>query len=355
VPSTNERSFPASVGDLADPGCYQGALDVTGYDEAELIDHLQQMLLVRLVEQHLAERRKDGLIGGPVHLGVGQEAVAVGVSHSLRASDRVFGTHRSHSHVLALGSSVHRLFAEVLGKETGLSRGMGGSMHLWDKPRGFYGSVPIVAGTVPLALGAAYAAKLQQTGDIGVCYFGDGAAEEGVVQESLNLAAVLEIPVLFVVENNFFSSHLHIGLRAPFNTTARLAAVNGIRFEIVDGNDVLAVRESAESLIRYARSEGRPGFLEAVTFRWYGHVDWREDIDVGVARSAEDVTRWRARDPVRRLAESLEQSGILDAAGLSQLTDRLRSEVEAAWHRALQDPWPPEAALLARVYHDPRS
>ncbi len=123
-----------------------------------------------------------------MHLGVGQEAMAVGVSEGLRRSDKVFGAHRSHSHVLALGSSIHDLFAEVLGKDTGLSRGMGGSMHLWDGPVGFFGSVPIVAGTVPLAVGAALAAKLTGTDDVGVSYLGDGAVEEGVVQESLNLA-----------------------------------------------------------------------------------------------------------------------------------------------------------------------
>ncbi|MGE0160035.1 MAG: thiamine pyrophosphate-dependent dehydrogenase E1 component subunit alpha [Gemmatimonadales bacterium] len=354
MPSTSERSFPASVGDLADPACYHGPLDINGFDGAELVQHLRGMLLIRLVEQQLAERRKEGIIRGPVHLGVGQEAVAVGVSHSLRSTDRVFGTHRSHGHVLALGASVRGLFAEVLGKETGLSRGMGGSMHLWDVPHGFYGSVPIVAGTVPLAVGAAHAAKLQGRDDVGVCYFGDGAAEEGVVLESLNLASMLRVPVLFVAENNFFSSHLHIGFRVPFNSTARLAAVSDIQYKIVDGNDVLAVRRAAEELIRQARSEGRPAFLEAATFRWYGHVDWREDLDVGVARSAEDVARWRTRDPVRRLSEALERAGILGAADLQRLTEDLSAEIQADWELAMDDPWPSEDALLGRVYQGGR-
>ena len=204
-----------SFGDLADPAKFQQAIDVAGHDIETLLTQLQMMLRIRLAERCLAEGRRDGLIGGPVHLGVGQEAVAVGVAAELRKTDRVFGAHRSHSHVLSMGSSLHRLFAEILGKDTGLSRGMGGSMHLWDQPNGFYGSVPIVSGTVPLAVGAALAAKLQAGGDVGVAYLGDGAVEEGVVHESLNLARMLKAPAIFVVENNIFASHMHISLRQP--------------------------------------------------------------------------------------------------------------------------------------------
>lgn len=156
--------------DLADPTKYHEPINIQGQNSDVLKVQLRTMLTIRMVEQHIALMRKDSLIGGPVHLGVGQEAVAVGVSECLRSTDRVFGGHRSHSHLLALGSSMHALFAEVLGKETGLSKGMGGSMHLWDQPRGFYGSVPIVAGTIPLAVGAGLAAKMTGTDDIGVTY-----------------------------------------------------------------------------------------------------------------------------------------------------------------------------------------
>jgi len=187
-----------SLGHLADPAQYQQAIDVAGQDAAALLAQLQMMLRIRLAERCLADGRRDRLIGGPVHLGVGQEAVAVGVAAELRKTDRVFGSHRSHSHVLSMGASLHRLFAEVLGKDTGLSRGMGGSMHLWDQPNGFYGSVPIVSGTVSLAVGAALAAKMQGGGDVGVAYLGDGAVEEGVVHESLNLARMLKAPAIFV-------------------------------------------------------------------------------------------------------------------------------------------------------------
>ncbi|MBI5900177.1 MAG: thiamine pyrophosphate-dependent dehydrogenase E1 component subunit alpha [Rhodocyclales bacterium] len=339
-----------TLGGLADPLFFSAPID-TGEVQFEMLRrYLNSMLRIRLAERRLAEARRDGLVGGPVHLGVGQEAIAVGVSAALRNSDRVFGGHRSHSHVLALGSNVHGLFAEVLGKETGLSRGMGGSMHLWDQPRGFYGSVPIVAGTVPLAVGAGIAAKLQNSGDVAVAYFGDGAVEEGVVHESLNLARVSRAPVLFVVENNLFASHMHISLRQPSDSTARFALANNIPHHVVDGNDVVAVAAAAQALVSGARRGEGPGFLEAVTFRWYGHVDWREDIDVGVHRSLEELNDWRRRDPVRRLEEGMVAAGCWSADQTVELTEQINSEISVAWEQALADPYPDPEAILDRVY-----
>ena len=339
-----------SLGHLADPAQYQQAIDVAGQDAAALLAQLQMMLRIRIAERCLADGRRDGLIGGPVHLGVGQEAVAVGVAAELRKTDRVFGGHRSHSHVLSMGASLHRLFAEVLGKDTGLSRGMGGSMHLWDQPNGFYGSVPIVSGTVPLAVGAALAAKMQGGGDVGVAYLGDGAVEEGVVHESLNLARMLKAPVIFVVENNLFASHMHISLRQPKQSTARFAAANDIPYEIVDGNDVVKVRAAAARLISQARAGQGPGFLEAVTYRWYGHVDWREDIDVGINRSADDVAAWRKRDPIARLVAGLYAQGLLDERSVAAMETEIAAEVAEAWKQAQADPYPPLSALMSRVF-----
>ena len=249
-----------------------------------------------------------------------------------------------------MGSSLHRLFAEILGKDTGLSRGMGGSMHLWDQPNGFYGSVPIVSGTVPLAVGAALAAKLQGGGNVGVSYLGDGAVEEGVVHESLNLARMLEAPMLFVVENNLFASHMHISLRQPKEATARFAAANDIAFEIVDGNDVVQVRAAAARLIGRARAGNGPGFLEAVTYRWYGHVDWREDIDVGVNRSSGDVQAWRKRDPIARLVAGMLAAGLLDLQQLAAMEAAIAGEVAEAWAQAQADDYPPLSALTSRVF-----
>lgn len=339
-----------SLGSLADPASCHEPVDIAGQDGTVLREQLRMMLRIRKVERCLADGRRTHLIGGPVHLGVGQEAIAVGVAAHLRKTDRVFGAHRSHSHVLSTGACVRRLFAEVLGKDTGLSRGMGGSMHLWDQPNGFYGSVPIVSGTVALAVGAALAARLQATGDIGVAYLGDGAVEEGVVHESLNLARMLPAPVLFVVENNLFASHMHISLRQPKQATARFAQANDIPYEIVDGNDVVAVQAAAGRLIDRARQGSGPGFLEAVTFRWYGHVDWREDVDVGVHRSADELGSWRKRDPVARLTAALTAAGHLSEQELLDMESDLSAEVETAWLQAQADPYPQPGHLLSRVF-----
>lgn len=311
---------------------------------------LKSMVRIRIAESKLADGRRDGLIGGPVHLGVGQEAVAVGVSSSLKPTDRVFGAHRSHSHLLALGSDIRKLFAEVLGKETGHSKGMGGSMHLWDQSVGFYGSVPIVSGTVPLAVGAGLAAKLQRTDDIAVAYFGDGAVEEGVVHESLNLARIQNIPVIFVVENNLFASHMHISKRQPKDSTARFAFANDINFRVVDGNDVVSVQSAAADLIQAARAGNGPGFIEAVTYRWYGHVDWREDIDVGVNRSNQDLNHWRARDPIKRLSDAMILANIWSLEQQERMQLELQNDADHAWNIALNDPYPEKSALLSRVY-----
>lgn len=339
-----------SFGSLADPLQHQQPVNVEGQNATVLIRQLEMMLRIRMAERCLANGKRDGLIGGPVHLGVGQEAIAVGVAAELRKTDRVFGTHRSHAHVLSLGADLRRLFSEILGRDTGLSRGMGGSMHLWDQQNGFYGSVPIVSATIPLAVGAALAAKLQCSGDIGVVYFGDGAVEEGVFHESLNLARMLKAPVLFVVENNLFASHMHISLRQPKEATSRFAAANDIPYVLVDGNDVVQVRLAAAKLIVAARTCNGPGFLEAVTYRWYGHVDWREDIDVGVNRSIDDVTLWHKRDPIARLIAGLEGAGLFDLERLKEMEHKVAKEIEVAWNMAMSDPFPTPLALISRVY-----
>lgn len=336
--------------DLSNPQKYHEPLNIQNYSKDQLINFLISMCRIRLAEKRLAEARRDGLIGGPVHLGVGQEAVASGVSLHLRKSDRVFGAHRSHSHILALGSSIHKLFAEILGKNTGLSKGMGGSMHLWDQPHGFYGSVPIVSGTVPLAVGAGLAAKLQKTDDVAIVYLGDGAVEEGVVHESLNLSRIQNIPVIFVVENNFFASHMHISIRQPKNSTSRFAEANDIPFHVVDGNNVLDVTIAASELISKARSGKGPGFIEAVTYRWYGHVDWREDIDVGVNRSQHELENWKRRDPIRRLKEAMILENMWNEKKQNELELQLKTEIDAAWEQALNDPYPHEKELLECVY-----
>jgi len=311
---------------------------------------LLDMMTIRAVENKLAYAKRDGIIRGPVHLGVGQEAVAVGVSTSLKSSDKIFGAHRSHSHILALGTDLKKLFAEILGKESGLASGMGGSMHLLDKTVGFYGSVPIVAGTVPLAVGAAMASRLLGNKNISVAYFGDGACEEGVVHECLNLAAVQKDPILFVVENNLFASHMHISLRQTAYATARFAVANNIEYRIVDGNDIGAVSEATEDLVSNARNGDGPGFLETITYRWYGHVDWREDVDVGVNRSKGEIEKWKKRDPIRRLKEGMINEGIWSESMHQESSASISNTIEEEWKQAINDRYPDKSMITKNVY-----
>ena len=223
-------------------------------------------------------------------------------------------------------------------------------MHLWNQPSGFYGSVPIVSGTVPLAVGAGLAAKMQGLDDIAVAYFGDGAVEEGVVHECLNFAKVQQIPVLFVVENNFFASHMHISQRQPTESTTCFALANEIPSLMVDGNDVAAVFRAATELIDSARRGMGPGFLELATYRWYGHVDWREDLDVGVNRSAEDLKKWKQLDPVARLKTALLGKSMISESEFCRLERQISDEVDRAWATALESPFPENEALLSHVY-----
>lgn len=318
-------------------------------EDVDLYFHcFELMVVIRETERKLAEKRKSGMIRGPVHLAAGQEAISVGISKNLCKSDHVFSAHRSHAHLLALDPNPRKLFSEVLGRKTGYSNGYGGSMHLFSGANGFRGSVPIVAGTVPLAVGAGLASKLKGDGAIGVAYFGDGAMEEGVVHESLNAASTLKLPVLFVCENNLFSSHLHISERQPSWLNSRFAHANLVKAEIVDGNNISAVLDKAHKLIDFIRKTGRPAFLEAFTYRHYGHVDWREDIDVGVGRSSEDLMLWKGRDPILRLQAALGERD--DFERINMIVERVQENVENAWSSAEKDPLLDPDQLLNHVF-----
>jgi pyruvate dehydrogenase E1 component alpha subunit len=227
-------------------------------------------------------------------------------------------------------------------------------MHLHGARHGFYGSVPIVAGTIPIAVGAALAAKMDGGDSVAVAFFGDGASEEGVMHESLNLASSYALPVLFMCENNQYSSHLDIALRQPSDRVSRYADAHGVRAAVVDGNDVTAVARTAADLIGIARTRSEPVFLEAITYRWLGHVGPGEDLDVGVRRSIEDLKAWKERDPVRRLEDAILATETSTRAELGALVHAVQAEVQAAAVRALDSAWPEPGNLLGFVYarHD---
>jgi len=341
-----------ALGSLGDGSAHHEPI-VLPKDSLKYVDALRRMLVIRRAEERIADGVADGTIACPCHLAIGQEAPAVGLALHLRSSDRAFGAHRSHAHFLAMGGSLHGLFAEVLGRDTGVSRGMGGSMHLIARENGFHGSVPIVGATIPIAVGAGLAAKMDRRGDVAVSFFGDGATEEGGFHESMNLARVLDAPILFVCENNLFSSHLHIGLRQPSNSIARYGDAHGVPAATVDGNDVVAVAETVASALETMRRSGGPFLLECITYRWRGHVGHREDEDVGVARKKDHVL-WKGRDPIGRLARALEAFGQLSTDQFASMDADVAHEIDDAWKRAMQDPFPGKSQLLARVYADLR-
>jgi pyruvate dehydrogenase E1 component alpha subunit len=345
-----QPNWPSELGDLSDPSRFTEPVALGGYAVDVLQQFLHDMLLIRHVEEVVGELADEGRARAPCHLGIGQEAVAVGVSASLRPTDRVFGGHRSHSHFVALGGDIYRMLAEVLGKADGTSRGMGGSMHLLGRDVGFHGSVPIVGATIPIAVGAGLAARLDGRQAVAVAYFGDGAAEEGVLHESLNLAAVLGLPVLFVCENNLFSSHLDIALRQPSDRIARFAEAHRIANRTVDGNDVVAVALAARDLVAQARDGKGPAFLEAVTYRHRGHVGPNEDVDVGVHRSLEELMAWKRRDPITRLSTAMIAQGMIDRDHSERTLDAIRTNVRVARERAEAAPYPPDSALRDFVY-----
>ena len=343
-------SLTPELGILADPTQLTEPLNIDGCNSEGLISQLKRMIVIRRVEETIADMVATGEARCPCHLAIGQEATAVGVAAHLTPQDRIFGCHRSHAHYLALGGEPYTLFAEILGRVTGCSGGMGGSMHLYDPSLGLLGTVPIVAATIPIATGAALAAKMDNGTDIAVAFFGDGATEEGVFHESLNLASVLGLPIIFVCENNLFSSHLHISLRQPYNSISRYAVAHGISAKVVDGNDVVEISKAMGELVKQARESRKPAMLEAVTYRWRGHVGHREDMDVGVKRNAE-LGLWKQRDPISRLAKALENQSLLSAQALTAMRDEVDSLTTEALEEARKAPYPPDSQLLDCVYY----
>jgi len=342
--------FHSDLGGLADPQQFSGALEISGVDAGTLLGYLRTMLLIRCAEEQIGEMVTEGVAKTPCHLGIGQEAVAVGVASGLNPRDRVFGNHRSHSQFLALGGDVYSLIAEVLGKADGASNGMGGSMHLYGAAVGFQGSVPLVGATIPIAVGAALAAKMGGGREVAVAFFGDGACEEGVFHESLNLASVYGLPVVFVVENNLFSSHLDIQLRQPSDSVARFADAHRIENRIVDGNDVVSISRAAGDLISRARAGEGPGLLEAVTYRFRGHVGPNEDIDVGVHRKMQDVDAWKQRCPIKRLRAAMENEGLITQSDFDEHYKDVLKQVCNAVDKAQAAPYPDQSSLLDFVY-----
>jgi TPP-dependent pyruvate/acetoin dehydrogenase alpha subunit len=315
----------------------------------DALSDLAGMLLIRHAELLLAEEAQKKTFGTPIHLAIGQEAVAIGISKWLRKSDLIFGNHRSHAHFLSTGAPLKSLFSEILGRSSGASGGKGGSMHLKFPHAGLMGTMPIVAGTIPIAVGAALTKRRPNNSDIAVIYFGDGAAEEGVFHESLNLARILNLPILFVCENNIYSSHLHIEERQPKNDIARFAKAHDIKSFTVDGNKVAEVTQVANSAISYCRDTRQPVMIEAHTYRLYGHVGFQKDQNVGLYRDKE-LPEWEKKDPL--VIES--EKGIIESRfsenEINVLKTKIKDYVAMTWKDSLMEPYPVDSELTSNVF-----
>ncbi|MCS7207314.1 MAG: thiamine pyrophosphate-dependent dehydrogenase E1 component subunit alpha [Dehalococcoidia bacterium] len=316
-----------------------------------LVHLLRTMVRIRIFEERTADLLLRGEIRCPTHLYIGQEAIATGVCAALDRSDYILGTHRSHGHFLAKGGSMRALMAEMFGKKTGCAYGRGGSMHLIAREVGFLGSVPMVAATIPIAVGSALASTLLEQGRVAVSFFGDGATEEGEFHESLNFAALWKLPVLFVCENNFYSTHMPLHARQPTQDLTRHALAHAIPGVAVDGNDVVAVYTAAHEAVQRARAGLGPTLLVCNTYRWRGHVGPHWDLDKNI-RPQKEVEAWMARCPIHRLETALLQQGLLTPQERDTIYAQAVHEVEDAVAFARHSPFPDPVELPAHLFTD---
>lgn len=309
-----------------------------------------QMLRIRVVEEEIANRYSEWEMRCPVHLCIGQEAVPAGISAWLGDEDLVFSSHRSHGHYLAKGGNLNAFVAELYGRVTGCARGKGGSQHLVDIECGFMGSAPILASTMAVGVGAAWAKKRKKQDGLVVVYFGDGATEEGTFHEAMHFASLHSAPVLFVCENNLYSVQAPLSVRqSASRTIADLARAHGIAAQCVDGNDAEAVYAHSGEAVEYIRAANGPYLLEFETYRLKEHVGPNNDLDLGY-RSHDEWTAWNERCPVDKLSEDLLRAGIVDADGLVQIRADVDVEVEAAFAFAQSSPFPEVEELFDHVY-----
>ena len=339
-----------NLNDLKNPKIGNENPELNLLTDEEYILLLKKMITIRVAEEIISDNVKSGLIKCPCHLAIGQEAIPVGVSQFLNSDDRVYGNHRSHGHYLSLTMDTYGLFAEILGKETGCSKGMGGSMHIVGESKGFGGSVPIVSATIPVAVGAGLAMKLSKSESVAVSYFGDGTSEEGVVHESLNIASYYNLPVIFVCENNLFSSHMHISERQKFDSISRFADAHGIDYAVIDGNNIETVLDTSKKAIEIARSQRKPFFIEAVTYRWKGHVGHDDNVDVGLQRQ-EDLEPWKKKDPIDRLKNSLIAKNAISESDFESFNATILDKLNKEFDQAVSDPYPKQQQLLETVYY----
>jgi pyruvate dehydrogenase E1 component alpha subunit len=314
----------------------------------DLLSMYRKMLEIRLFEERVGQLWRKGILPGTVHLYIGQEAVAVGVCSALREDDYVTSTHRGHGHLIAKGADMKRLMAELYGKATGYCKAKGGSMHLTACDIGVVGANPIVAAGIPIAAGVGLSIKMRRTDQVCACFFGDGASNQGAFHEGLNFAALWQLPVVFVCENNLYGVSVHVSKSTSVKDIAVRAAAYGIPGEVVDGMDVLAVYDVAEKAVERARSGLGPSLLECKTYRYEGHS--RGDPSFGVYRSREEVEEWKKKDPIDRLRARLVAEGLLSVESDQSMRDDILRAVDEAVKFAEESPYPDPSEAIKGIW-----
>jgi pyruvate dehydrogenase E1 component alpha subunit len=322
---------------------------IEGVDRETLLKMLYQMILVRRFEEKAAEAYTLGKIGGFCHLYIGQEAVAVGTLSALRPDDYALTSYRDHGHALAMGTSADEVMAELFGRAGGCSAGKGGSMHLFDADKHFLGGHAIVGGQIPLATGVAFATKYKGTDQVCLVYFGEAAVNQGAFHESLNMAQLWKLPCVYICENNQYGMGTSLKRAMSISDVSQKAVGYGMASEFVDGMDVLAVRAATERAVERARKESLPTLLEIRTYRFMGH----SMSDPGHYRTRAEIEQYQERDPIKVFGASMREKGVLDDAGLKEIEDRVRAEVERSVKFADQSPEPEPEELFTHVYATP--
>jgi len=333
-----KKAAEPEAGDLASP-------DVASIDLDQLLTYYREMLLIRRFEEKAGQLYGMGLIGGFCHLYIGQEAVAIGMQYALAEGDSVITSYRDHGHMLAAGMDPGRVMAELTGRATGYSKGKGGSMHMFALEKRFYGGHGIVGACVPLGTGLAFAHKYREDGGVCLCYFGDGATNQGQVYESFNMAALWKLPIVFVIENNRYGMGTSVERASATTDLHHRGSGYGIPGEAVDGMDVLAVREAGDRAVAHAREHG-PIILEAQTYRYRGH----SMSDPAKYRTREEVQQIREqRDPIDRLRRRMLDAGLADEDRFKTIDREVRGIVNDAAQFAQHSPEPDPSELWTDV------
>ncbi len=312
---------------------------------------LSGMWAVRLFEEAVDSLFARGLMHGTMHLSIGQEASAIGACASLRMSDYITSTHRGHGHCIGKGADLTRMMAELLAKQTGYCRGRGGSMHIADAATGNLGANGIVAGGIPIAAGAALASKLKGTDDVTMCFFGDGATNEGAFHEAVNLAAIWQLPVVFVCENNKYGMSFSTEKSMAVEHVADRAAAYGIPGVTVEGNDADAVYAACQEAVDRARRGEGPTLVENITYRWKGH----SKSDKNLYRTKDEIEEWRGRDPIVMFENRVIENGVLTREEVDAIAAEIREQIRLAISEATQAPDSDPAELLSSVFRQVNS